>query len=31
MDKTHPTLEVKIWDKELIERSDQWTPKHTSE
>jgi len=30
MDKTHPTLIVKIWDKELMEKSDQWTPKETS-
>jgi len=30
MDKTHPTLIVRIWDKELMEKSNQWTPKETS-
>lgn len=30
MDKTHPTLAVRIWDKELSERAAQWIPKKTS-
>lgn len=30
MDKTHPTLNVKIWNTELIEKSAQWIPKKTS-
>ncbi|KAF0748429.1 meiosis-specific with OB domain-containing protein, partial [Aphis craccivora] len=29
MDKTHPTLAVRIWDKELSERAAQWIPKKT--
>jgi len=30
MDKTYPTLVVRIWDKELSERASQWIPKKTS-
>lgn len=30
MDKTYPTLLVRIWDKELSERATQWIPKKTS-
>jgi len=30
MDKTYPTLVVRIWDKELSERAAQWIPKKTS-
>ncbi|XP_060856651.1 protein hold'em-like [Metopolophium dirhodum] len=29
MDKTYPTLVVRIWDKELSERAAQWLPKKT--
>ncbi|XP_029343746.1 meiosis-specific with OB domain-containing protein [Acyrthosiphon pisum] len=29
MDKTNPTLVVRIWDKELSERAAQWIPKKT--
>lgn len=30
MDKTHPTLNIKIWNKELVEKSIRWIPKNTS-
>lgn len=30
MDKTHPTLTVRIWDNELVIRTAQWIPKKTS-
>jgi len=30
MDKTCPTLLVRIWDRELSERAAQWKPKKTS-
>jgi hypothetical protein len=30
MDKTYPTLDVRIWDRELSERAAQWIPKKTS-
>lgn len=30
MDKTHPTLIVKIWDEEMSEKATQWITKKTS-
>lgn len=30
MDKTHPTLVIRIWDKDISERAACWIPKKTS-